>query len=196
MEPVKVIKNFISVEEANTLVDYIEKNHLSFSTNMDKLWFKKLFGLDISSKAGKSERTIHGLGDITDLSVRIVKDTKDALSKHFNDTDTIFLNCFWFVKHLPGDWVSPHLDTDDGENLQFFYSAVLYLNTVKDGGDLEFPTLNLSFKPEACDLIIFLSRGDEMLHEVSHIGENRYTIPMWLTKDKDFELKFAGDIEK
>ena len=195
MEPVKVIKNFISEEEAARLVDYIENNHLSFSTNMDKLWFKKFFGIDEVYRRGKAEPIIDGLGDIKDLSVKIVEDIKNTILDHFNEINPIFLNCFWFVKHLPGDWVSPHLDTDEGGNPQFVYSAILYLNTIQDGGVLDFTTLNLSFKPEACDLIIFLSQGDDMLHGVESIGEYRYTLPMGFTKDKSLELKFAGDRE-
>lgn len=40
---------------------------------------------------------------------------------------------------------------------------------------------------------MFPSIGEDMLHGVSHIGEVRYTLPMWFTKDKDLELKFAGE---
>jgi hypothetical protein len=29
-----------------------------------------------------------------------------------------------------------------------------------------------------------------MFHEVKSIGQDRYTVPMWFTKDKSLELKF------
>ena len=198
MEPVKVIKNFISLEDATILIEYMDKNAHSFSSNKTKLWFKKFFGIDDIYRrgSGMAKPIIDGLGEITDLSIRIVKDTKSVVLQHFDDTDPIFLNSFWLAKHLPGDNVSVHVDTEDGANPQFFYSSILYLNTVESGGALDFPNMNLSFKPEACDLIIFLSHGEDMLHGVENIGEYRYTMPMWFTKDKSLELKFAGDLDK
>jgi hypothetical protein len=188
---IKVIKNLISLDEATVLIEYIDKNAHHFSSDMKGLWFKKFFGIDDIYKHGKGEPVITGLGDVEGLSVRIVEDVKDAMSSHFMDTEPIFLNSFWFAKHLPGDKVVAHVDTEDGYNEQFVYSAILYLNTVEDGGVLTFPRLDLSFKPEACDLIIFPSDGEDMLHEVVGIGEDRYTLPMWFTKDKELELKFS-----
>lgn len=184
------------MEDASTLIEYIDHNLNSFSSDMNGFWFKKFFGIDDIYKHGKGEPIIDGLGDIKGLSVKIVEYIKNTISEQFNDPEPIFLNSFWFAKHLPGDNVQAHVDTEDGYNQQFVYSAILYLNTVNDGGVLDFTNLNLSFKPEACDLIIFPSNGEEMLHEVMGIGEDRYTLPMWFTKDKDLELKFAGDIEK
>jgi hypothetical protein len=193
MQSIKTIKNFIPIEDASTLIEYIDQNLHSFSSDRNGLWFKKFFGIDDIYKHGKGEPIIDGLGNIKELSVNIVKDVKNTMSEHFNDPEPIFLNSFWFAKHLPGDNVLAHVDTEDGYNQQFVYSAILYLNTVEDGGVLNFPNLNLSFKPEACDLIIFPSNGEEMLHEVMGIGEDRYTLPMWFTKDKALELKFAGN---
>lgn len=192
MQQVKVIKNFISMDDALTIIDYIDKNHLSFSSNMDKKWFKNFFGIDEISKRCSGKTIIDGLGDIKGLSVNIVEYVKDAISNEYDEHDTLFLNSLWFVKHLPGDIVQAHVDVED----QFAYSTVLYLNTLKDGGVLDFPNLNLSFRPEACDLIMFPSHGEEFLHQVADIGEDRYTFPMWFTKDKDLELKFAGEVKK
>jgi len=193
MESIKIIKNFIPIEDASTMIGYINQNLDSFSSNPKKLWFKKFFGLDEVYKEGRGEPVIDGLGNIKGLSVKIVEDLKNTISENFNDPEPIFLNSFWFAKHLPGDDIPPHVDTDDEYNTQFAYSSILYLNTVQLGGVLNFPNLNLNFKPEACDLIIFPSKGEKMLHEVASIGEDRYTLPMWFTKDKDLELKFAGN---
>jgi hypothetical protein len=193
MQSIKTIKNFIPIEDAYTLIEYIDQNLHSFSSDRSGLWFKKFFGIDDIYKHGKGEPIIDCLGNIKELSVNIVEDVKNTMSEHFNDPEPIFLNSFWFAKHLPGDNVLAHVDTEDGYNQQFVYSAILYLNTVQHGGVLDFPNLNLSFKPEACDLIIFPSNGEEMLHEVMGIGEDRYTLPMWFTKDKALELKFAGN---
>jgi hypothetical protein len=188
---IKVISNFISLSDAATLIKYIDENSPSFSSDNKGLWFKKFFGIDDIYKHGKGEPVIDGLGAIKEVSINIVEAVKTSMSEHFMDTEPIFLNSLWFAKHLPGDNVQAHVDTEEGYNQQFVYSAILYLNTVEDGGVLNFPKLNLSFKPKACDLIIFPSGGDNMVHEVMGIGENRYTLPMWFTKDKDLELKFT-----
>ncbi len=188
---IKVISNFISLSDAATLIKYIDENSHSFSSDNKGLWFKKFFGIDDIYKHGKGEPVIDGLGAIKEVSINIVEAVKTSMSEHFMDTEPIFLNSLWFAKHLPGDNVQAHVDTEEGYNQQFVYSAILYLNTVEDGGVLNFPKLNLSFKPKACDLIIFPSGGDNMVHEVMGIGENRYTLPMWFTKDKDLELKFT-----
>ena len=192
-EVVKIVKNVISLENSVTLIEYINKNLHSFSSNPKKLWFKKFFGMDDVYKQGRCEPVINGLGDIKELSVKVAEAVKNTIVEQFADTEPIFLNSLWFAKHLPGDDVPVHVDNEEGENEQFAYSTILYLNTVEDGGVLNFPKLNLSFKPEACDLIVFPSQGKDMLHEVISIGEDRYTMPMWFTKDKDLELKFGEE---
>jgi len=188
MLPIKIIKNFISKDEAELIIEYIERNYTSFTKDHRGLWFKKLFGLDTVYRAGLCEGIIEGLEDITELSIKIVDDVRGLVSKSFNDTDDLFLNTLWFVKHLPGNVVGEHSDTADGADGQFVYSAIVYLNTIEDGGVLDFPSIDLSIRPELGDLIIFPSK--DILHRVSNIGEYRYTIPMWFTKSKELELKF------
>jgi hypothetical protein len=190
MNQIKTIKNFISLEDASLIIDYIDKNYKSFFSDKAGTSFKKFFGLDDIYKSGNAEPIIDGLDNIKELSVRIVEDTKDLLSKEFDDDEPILLNSFWFVRHLAGDTVVGHADTEDGHDPQFVYSAILYLNTLEKGGNLDFPLLGLSFKPNAGDLIIFPSSGEKMFHEVKSIGQDRYTVPMWFTKDKSLELKF------
>lgn len=193
MKPVKVIKYFVSKDDANLIIDYIDRNQESFTKNTDLLWLKKFFGLDVLYRAGGCEGIIEGLEDITDLCIGIVENIKTMIAKEYEDIDEIFLNSFWLVKHLPGSVVGEHNDLDNGEDGQFVYSSVLYLNTIEDGGDLEFPNLNLSISTESGDLVMFPSDGEDMTHRVSSIGQDRYTLPMWFTKDKTLELKFAGN---
>lgn len=195
-EIVKIVKNVISLEDSAILIEYINKNVHSFSSNPKKLWFKKFFGMDDVYKQGRCEPVISGLDDIKDLSIKVAEAVKNAVVEQFVETEPIFLNSLWLAKHLPGDNVPVHVDNEEGENEQFAYSTILYLNTVEDGGILNFPKLGLSFKPKACDLIAFPSQGKDMLHEVISIGEDRYTMPMWFTKDKDLELKHEYQKDK
>jgi hypothetical protein len=200
MEQIKVINNFISKDNATRIVNYIDRNKESFREGSEGLWFKKRFGVDVLYRAGGCESIIDGLEDIRELSIDIVENVKTMISKQYGDNDDIFLNSFWYVKHLPGATVSQHNDIDNGNELdngddtQFVYSSVLYLNDTEDG-DLEFPNLNLSIKTKLGDLVIFPSNGDDMVHGVSSISQDRYSLPMWFTKDKNLELKFSGNKE-
>ena len=193
MTPIKIIKNVITKDEASTILEYINTNYKTFHSSENKLCYKKLFGLDGLYETGLCEGIIDGLGDIKNLSIEIVNRLKGLILETFDENDDIFLNSLWFVKHLPGDKIDLHSDTAEGGDIQFVYSAVLYLNTLEDGGVLDFPKLNLSIKPEFGDLILFQADGEDMYHKVDHIGADRYTMPMWFTKTKDLELKFAGD---
>jgi hypothetical protein len=189
MHRIKTIGNFITPQEASIIIEYIDKNKHTFSSDNGGLWFKKFFGIDDIYKHGKGYPVIDGLGDIKELSIEIVEKVKRTMVSEFDDNN-IFLNSLWYTKHMPGDTVVGHVDTEEGYNQQFVYSAILYLNKVDEGGELDFPLLDLSFKPQAYDLIIFPSDGEEMFHEVKAIGQDRYTLPMWFTKDETLELKF------
>ena len=43
--------------------------------------------------------------------------------------------------------------------------------------------------PSLGDLVIFKSTGITSFHGVKVINEDRYSIPMWFTKDNNYELK-------
>lgn len=181
MLPIKVIDNFISKYQSDLIVDYIERNHTSFSQH--DLCYKKYF-------YGESKDVIDGLDNITDLSVEIVENAIKAIAESFDDIDDVFLNSLWLVKHLPGDSMGKHSDINDPDEVMFTYSAILYLNDMDDGGLLGFPNIDLLVKPEAGMLVIFISDRQESMHEITTVTKDRYTMPMWFTKNKDFELSF------
>lgn len=133
---------------------------------------------------------IDGLDNITDLSVEIVENAIKAIAESFDDIDDVFLNSLWLVKHLPGDSMGKHSDINDPDEVMFTYSAILYLNDMDDGGLLGFPNIDLLVKPEAGMLVIFISDRQESMHEITTVTKDRYTMPMWFTKNKDFELSF------
>ena len=181
MLPIKVIDNFIPTEQASLILDYIEKNHTSFYQG--NFYFKKYF-------YGENKDVIDGLDNITDLSIDIVEKTIKAIDEYFDNTEDIFLNSLWLVKHLPGDSMGKHSDINDPNSVIFTYSAILYLNDMDDGGLLKFPNIDLCIKPEAGMLVIFISDREESMHEITTVTKDRYTMPMWFTKNKDFELRF------
>jgi hypothetical protein len=189
MEKIKVIKDVISIDDANLIIDYIDKNLESFTSSPKWKRFQMMFGVD-AYHGERSKPVIDGLQDITSLVKEHMDIIKKIISYEFDDQEEIFLSSLWLAKQIPGAAIKGHLDVDDGSNDHFVYSAVLYLNKVDIGGVLDFPKLGVSIKPEFGDLVVFPSIGEDMFHEVKTIGEDRYTLPMWFTKNKSLELPF------
>jgi Rps23 Pro-64 3,4-dihydroxylase Tpa1-like proline 4-hydroxylase len=58
-----------------------------------------------------------------------------------------------------------------------------YLNDVKEGGETDFPDLNLQIKPEAGTLLIFPATWDFPHCGKMPISSNKYIVTGWLYKD-------------
>lgn len=64
--------------------------------------------------------------------------------------------------------------TDNGND----FTAIMYLNDNYEGGELNFPTLNISIKPKKGSLIIW---PGYLTHSISEISSGtRYTMPIFL----------------
>jgi hypothetical protein len=187
---VKVINNFLSEDEMKFFRDYEDhildtmKDHMVIFNNGNRPILQ--FGKDLYPTYN-SHQTLELVSDIEDRIRNIFTMVQDSTKDIFNEEKDLYVCSFWFAKQLPGAFVSEHDDTDGGVNSQFQYSAVIYLNTLKDGGDLVFPDLGYSHRPVAGDIVIFRSvEGGK--HFVNEISENRYTLPMTLTADKNFAI--------
>jgi hypothetical protein len=112
----------------------------------------------------------------------------EKLKDFYNVNDDLYMCSMFVAKQYPGAEISIHSDVDNGVNLHFEYSSVLYLNTLKSGGELKFASLNYAHKPEKGDLVFFPSKTTGM-HYVKPFQEERYSLCFWTTKDKRFELK-------
>jgi hypothetical protein len=189
-DKIKIVKNFLSEDEMKFFRDYEDD---ILKTKQDKLIIFSdgnrpvlQFGKDLCPEH-KSHVSLDIVSDIEDqvrsLFNRVEQKTRDL----FAETNDIYTCSFWFAKQLPGAKVLVHEDTDDGLNPHFKYSAVIYLNTLKNSGQLVFTDLKYSYKPEAGDIVIFKSI-DAGRHLVETIDEERYTLPMWMTEDKSFAI--------
>jgi hypothetical protein len=77
-----------------------------------------------------------------------------------------------------GDSLSLHVD-DLGRDDFNHMATLVYLNDDYEGGELEFPTHQLLYKPKAGDLIMFPGNM-HYAHEVKTIRSgSRWTLPMW-----------------
>jgi hypothetical protein len=66
-----------------------------------------------------------------------------------------YMEAINFVRYKPGQHFSVH--ADHGFSYTCTVSSVMYLNDDYEGGELWFPYLNITFKPEAGDIVIFPS---------------------------------------
>ena len=138
---------------------------------------------------GEQSRTdFSSVKEIKTLLSRISSAAISEIKREFKDQNNLFLSSIFLASQNPGDEVSIHEDTDDGQNEHYIYSSVLYLNNLKVGGELIFPDLQYSIKPRRGDLVFFNTR-DGGRHEVLEVPEYRYSICMWFCYDKSFNLK-------
>lgn len=189
-DKIKVVKNFLSEEEMKFFRDY--EDHI-LETKQDKLVVFSngnrpvlQFGRDLCHEH-HSHLSLDIVSDIEDKIRHLFSMVESKSKELFDDPKDIYTCSFWFAKQLPGAKVMVHEDTDNGLNTHFKYSAVIYLNTLKDSGSLVFPDLGHSYMPQAGDIVIFKSI-DAGRHLVDTINEDRYTMAMWLTEDKSFAI--------
>jgi hypothetical protein len=82
-------------------------------------------------------------------------------------------------KYLPGEKYDLHVD--HGPGMPRVASAVLYLNTVEEGGETYFPTFNFGVKPIAGRLVIFPSNFIYAHQAKPPKKGTKYAIAFWAT---------------
>jgi 2OG-Fe(II) oxygenase superfamily len=190
MDQIKIVKNFIEKNEIRSMIEYIDhleaKNLKEFGIYQEGKRLALQFGDDLYHKT-LSHLTLDLLfekeNEIKNYFYKVLSETK----KLFSYPEDLYVCAFWFAKQYPGAKVPAHEDTDNGVNLHFRYSAILYLNELESGGELSFLDLGYSYKPQAGDLVIFPTFGTG-IHAVLEIPETRYSMPFWMTDDKNFDL--------
>lgn len=190
MEKIKVFKNFMSTDYCNFFINYLEE---LIKTKPEEMSYFPTVGRTILTFGHDSYD-----GYKTHLNLDIVKDNEaiirhyvdkviEKIKQEFNDDSDIYLCNLWLSKQDPGGQVERHNDANAGDYSHLNYSAIIYLNTLEVGGELEFIEMNKTIKPEAGDLVVFLTHetGD---HQVVNIPEDRWAFPMWFTNDERLKL--------
>lgn len=193
MNSINIIKNFFSKEECEFYINYIETNIDKFQQTKTSKRYVWLFGDEISMVKNKGSVEVNlDLSPIADIEPRVRKlfiRVENKIKDTYKDDKDLFVTSFVMTKQVPGAFITPHYDTDGGVNHYFKYSGIIYLNTMKEDGFLEFPSLGYSYSPEAGDLLMFPSADPESLHKVATISEDRYSLPIWLTEDASWRIK-------
>lgn len=100
----------------------------------------------------------------------------DLMNQNY-DVNLIQINAPTMVKWETGKKMDLH--TDDFGIPKYHISAILYLNDDYDGGEIIFPTHDLTIKPKRGDLVMFPG-NKSYPHLVSEIRTGtRYTVPVW-----------------
>lgn len=192
MENIKVIRGFLDEQAVSKFVEYIDLLEQTlpeeFTSYQDGKRLALQFGNDLyHGHSSRLDLTLLGdmESDVREYFKLAIQATKDSFE--VDPAAELFVCSFWIAKQYPGAFIVEHEDTDDGYNPHFEYSAVLYLSTSVGSGYLEFLDLGYVYEPVAGDLVIFPSKSTG-LHGVSEILEDRYSMPLWLTLDRSFEL--------
>jgi hypothetical protein len=183
--PIKVIKNFIKEPEISSMIEYID---LQEQINISEFAIDQ-GGKRIALQFGKELNDNYDAWGHSDLS--LIPEKRELIQDYFRDivSETkkgftvekdIHVCSFWLAKQYPGAVIESHQDTEGFKSLHLKYSAILYLNTMKSGGELYFESFKYTYKPEAGDLVLFPS-FEAGAHGVNEINETRYNLVLWMT---------------
>jgi len=162
-ENIKIIKNFISEKECAILLNYIVK----FLTPKEYpvKWDENLEPI-ITRRSYTDVKHTH----------KYVPLVQELLEKEYGfpvKNKSVFVG-----RWDEGDSLDLHVD-DLGTTSTNHMATLIYLNGDYEGGEIVFPTHNLSHKPQAGDLIMFPGNM-HYAHEVKTITSgSRFSIPMW-----------------
>ena len=154
------IDNFISKEQSNYFINYLENN---FNLE-DKKCFKH--------RETKAINCINIKDDIEILELGLkLKNLPQKINKKYA------INYFEIVKWPTEEYQDEHVDFDYHP-----YTSILYLNDDYTGGETIVGGKKII--PKKCKLIAF--KGSKIPHKVNQIIEGtRYTIPCWYKYDNN-----------
>lgn len=187
---VQIIDNFITKEEANTIIRGLSPYLLkSPRPGMSEAQYPdpKSVLFNLYKKQPMLEKTGNKDTDFASEAVtKIIDDIGTKIGNHY-DADVVIASSI-FAEIVEGGKNVLHCDSimldgtpyEDGDGLEDIeFSALLYLNdsgTDYKGGQIHFPNQDILISPESGKLVFF--RGDlEHPHEVFEITEGaRYTL--------------------
>lgn len=158
---ITIIENFISEDDANSIIDFIELN----STQLKE----SFYGLFFSNN------------DIIKKYSLISINSHKNINEYY---DEIYTYSASGAKWTKGSFGELHTDTNNAPWVE--WSTIIYLNDDFSGGTLNFPHQRFMYKPKKYSAILFPSSGTEYNHSISKvIGGNRYTVLYMHTSIKE-----------
>lgn len=137
----------------------------------------KLFSNKIKDDVSQTDDDLYNLS--IRISTLINQKIKDYES-FFNVPNENIFEDYRVIKYDINQHFAPHID--DGilrDNLYRRISSVFYINDNYEGGEINFPNFNISYKPNANELLVFPSNF-MYVHSVSPITKGtKYCIVGW-----------------
>lgn len=174
----KLIKNFVSVEDceylinAATCLDEWESGGSAF-------WDNRVLNYTSMLKFDRDAAII-----MLDANIRCGQTIKEE----YNLEDSAYSDTLQLIRWFPGMEQPPHADdmtnTDTNGFQHRAYGSIIYLNDSYSGGHTYYPNFDFDIKPEVGALAIH--PGDpEHLHGVTQVQDGlRYTIASFWTLDR------------
>ena len=189
MHKIKVINDFISDNDVEKYIQYIDTNLEKFYRDPTGLRYAWMFGKDLYHQS-KSAWNTEGIADMMPELLPIFDKVINEVRLQYDEPE-IHIASFWFGKQDPGAVIDGHYDVDDGSNTHMKYSGLIYLNSMGTDGELFFNNIPYTYEPKKADLVLFPSDGEEYWHEVEGISEERYTLLFWFTTQEEFKLEIV-----
>lgn len=186
MKKIVHLENFVDTNEAKRYIDWIDDNLNIFLFLEHRKRYMLRFGYDQEYEE-YATNDLGVLGEIQNDVVNLIKKVIEEIKNKFNE-DNLYLASFFVSKHLPDSIVPTHSDGKKGFNEPLHYSALIYLNELENSGNLFFNIRNISIHPKVGDLVAFETHGPLNMHSVPEVSGNRYSIPIWLTRDEKFNI--------
>lgn len=173
------IQNFITKDELDQVMQFINERDES-DWESSEIQYDFWSGKTLFSKLLKKEK-------IFDL---INQRVKTLFSGDFEVTG-IGLN-----RYTNGDALGEHADDHDGHRLndeKVFCGIVIYYNDEYDGGELEYPSLNIVHKPKSRSLVV---HGGEILHGTLPVKSDnfRYISTMFVKHKLNEVMHFNKEV--
>lgn len=174
----KVIKNFISKEDCEYLINVVKNCNL-WESGGSEFWDNRVINYYKMLEYDKNAAVI-----MLDANIRCSQKIKEE----YNIDDFIYSDTLQVIRWFPGMSQPPHADDMTNTDIHGFqhraFGSIIYLNDNYTGGHTFYPNFNFEVIPQSGSLAIH--PGDpEHLHGVTEIKESiRYTIASFWTLDK------------
>jgi hypothetical protein len=186
-----VVKDFLTDHEIETLTNQFSRMSeddwsVQYTQSLYE-FIKNQYGVDTIEEAQELGHPVKINSNWVDKNALIKDETvcnsiNTRLGKIFENLKDLELQGAGSIqRQYEGVDLGYHVDSLS--NPLVAYAAVMYVNGDFNGGELHFPTIDVRFKPEAGNLIIFPS-ADEYLHGVTPVeaGPVRYALPAFVNR--------------
>jgi len=188
-----VYENFLEKEKCNYLIDFINNNSsIAILGKNNKrqtipIGSVPLEGTSNTKSIQEKIKLKNFPKEVQDIVNDTIKNIIKEIQISYQDKESMHASNMFFAKQYQGGTVRRHKDSDPWD-MHLEYSAVVYLNEIKNG-DLIFPEKGISHHPKAGDLIIYKSKDTTSSHEVLDIDSDRYSMPIWISKDLNYFIE-------